>query len=62
MVEVQFDAYPLKNPRGDIYHVIPAEVCGVGLVERHDGRREAAFIRNHGAWLPPVFAETGRLD
>lgn len=46
--------YALKNAKGETYHVIPAEECEVVEVTRWDGRKELAYSRNHGAWLPPV--------
>jgi len=67
---VEFAPYPLRTPRGDIYHTIPAETCRVGIVSRRrigmgaDGcdaelpeQTEAAFIRGGGGWLPPLFSE-----
>lgn len=53
---VEFDAHRLNDKSGQIYHVIPSEQCSVKLVERANGRIEAAFIRSGGAWLPAVFA------
>lgn len=65
--EVEVEAYPLHNQRGEIYHTIPAEKCRIGIVSRRcisgvPGREspitEAAFVRSNGAWLPPLFIET----
>lgn len=69
--EVEIEAYPLRNQRGEIYHTIPAEKCRIGIVSRRrigsgpDGKdvelppeTEAAFIRGNGAWLPPLFSFT----
>ncbi len=66
--EVEFDETPLRNQQGEIYHVIPAQKCRIGIVSRRrigsgpngldielPPEFEAAFIRNAGAWLPPVF-------
>ena len=54
-VWVEFAAHPLINEKGEIYHTIPAERCQIALVTRWDGRKELAYVRNSGAWLPPVF-------
>lgn len=54
-VEVEFEAHDLLDPRGRVYHTLPAEKCRMGIVTRFDGRQELAFVRNSGAWLPPVF-------
>lgn len=67
-VVVEFDPYPLVNQKGETYHVLPAEKCRLAMVSRRrigigpDGKdvelpaeMELAFVRNGGAWLPPVF-------
>lgn len=60
--EVEIEAYPLRNQRGEIYHTISAEKCRIGIVSRRrigmEPEFEAAFIRGNGAWLPPLFRET----
>lgn len=67
-VWVEFGDYPLVNGKGEAYHVLRGERCRVAMVSRRrigmgpDGKdvelpaeRELAFVRNGGAWLPPVF-------
>jgi hypothetical protein len=59
--EVEFDAKELLNAKGEVYHIIPAEKCRVGIVSRRrlEGVQptEAAFIRSGGGWLPGLFQE-----
>lgn len=54
-ITVEFEAYSLKRPDGTVYHTIPPEICTVGIQTRRNGETELAFIRHHGAWLPPFF-------
>lgn len=48
---VRIDAYELKEPNGKVYHVIPQEVCRVGMI---DG--VLRYLRS-GGWNPAVNSE-----
>lgn len=48
---IEVDPYELKRSDGTVYHVIPREVCKVGL--QKDGKTICA-IRSNGCWFPAL--------